>query len=188
MGRRGCQLRRPVGDLPPNPGDRAGRKQQTARFPPLISGGTRNIVEMRTARKRKTDRRAAPATLTPEERSIFTLGKNAARFLARDRQARQLREQRNFLRGQADSAHGDDTPCYAISINSDSRYGPDDIDPEQEYGLPVSEWCDDCRRYDEARNAAVFAYLYRRSARQSLTAAYRRLLRLKQPEEGGFDT
>lgn len=134
---------------------------------------------MRTARKRKTDRRAAPATLTPEERSIFTLGKNAARFLARDRQARQFREQRNFLRRQADSAHGDDTPCYAISINADSRHDPDDIDLEQDHDLPVSEWCDDCRRYGEARNAAAFAYLYRRAARQSLTAAYRRLLRLR---------
>jgi ribosomal protein L37E len=130
-------------------------------------------------RKGKTDRRAAPASLTPEERSIFTLGKNAERFVAADREAREIRHWRNLLLQSVNSTHLDNTPCYMEGVK-DQFDRDDEQDTNTEETLPASEWCEDCRRYAEAHNAAVFAYYSRRSAKGALSAAYRRLLRVRQ--------
>lgn len=135
---------------------------------------------MRVARKRKTDRRAAPACLTPEERTIFTLGKNAERFLAADRQAREIRERRDLYLGNVNANHGEDTPCYQAGIRDRFDWEDDEEDTEPEEGLPVSQWCAECCRYVEAAEEAFFAYHRSRSARQALTATYRRLLRLRR--------
>ena len=129
-------------------------------------------------RKRKTDRRAAPASLTAEERTIFTLGKNAERFLAADREAREIRSWQAFLRQSVNSTHLDSTPCYMVGINDLDWDAEQDTSAEET--LPASEWCEDCRRYTEARDSAVFAYYRRRSARGTLSATYRRLLRVRQ--------
>ena len=134
---------------------------------------------MSMTRKRKTDRRAAPASLTPEERSIFTLGKNAERFVAADREAREIRHWRNLLLQSVNSTHLDSTPCYMVGVK-DQLDWDDEQDTNTEEPLPASEWCEDCRRYTEAHDRAVFAYCRRRSARGALSSAYQRLLRVRQ--------
>lgn len=135
---------------------------------------------MASARKRKTDRRAAPACLSPEDRRIFTLGRNAERFIAADKRAREIRHGRNHLLETVHSTHFDDTPCYEIGAKDRLDWDEGEEDETAEEPLPVSEWCEDCRRYAKAHNEAAFVSWERRSARQSLTAAYRRLLRFRQ--------
>jgi hypothetical protein len=117
--------------------------------------------------------------LTPEERAIFTLGKNAERFLAADREAREIRERRDLHLGRANSNHWEDTPCYQVGIEERHDWDEGDEDTDDAEQLPVSDWCDECRYYVGARQEAFFAYHKRRSARQALTATYRRLLRLR---------
>ena len=72
---------------------------------------------MPTSRKTKTNWRAAPSTLTSEQRCIFTLGKVAERFLTADREAREIRRRRDFLRERVHYVHDDSTPCYLVGVN-----------------------------------------------------------------------
>jgi hypothetical protein len=137
----------------------------------------------------KTSRRAAPRSLTPEQRCIFTLGKVADRFVAADRNARELRRCRDFLRERAQYAHDDADPCYLIGANHNVDLDEGHQAENDDKRLTESEWCEHCLRYAEAYEAAIDAYYARRSARQALTAAYRRLVRLREDlrYEGGED-
>lgn len=131
-------------------------------------------------REPKTSRRAAPRGLTPEQRSIFTLGKVAERFVAADRHACDTRQLRNSLRERARHTHDDADPCYLVCANDNADLDEGYQRKGDDNRLPASEWCEDCRRYAEAYEAAADAYCARRSARQALTAAYRRLVRLRE--------
>jgi hypothetical protein len=143
-------------------------------------GDEGSVTDMSAYGKPKTSRRAAPRRLTPEQRCIFTLGKVAERFVAADRLAREMRQRRNSLREYAQHAHDDADPCYLIDANHNVDLDEDCQREDDGNRLPVSDWCEDCRRYAEAYEAAVDAYYTRRSARQALTAAYRRLVRLRE--------
>lgn len=144
---------------------------------------------MSAPREPKTNRRAAPRSLTPEQRCIFTLGNVAERFVAADRHVRELRQRRDFLRECAQYAHDDTDPCYLVGANHNLDLNEGYQREYDDNGLPVSEWCEDCQRYAEAYEAAVDAYYARRSARQALSAAYRRIVRLREDSrhEGGDD-
>jgi hypothetical protein len=118
-------------------------------------------------------------TLTREERGLLALGRAAEHFVASDREARAIRAKRNEL-GQAlwyNHYDEDHPPCFEVQITVEEEDGDTWTDR-----LPVEKWCEDCRKYAKAHDEAAAAYFDRRSARQALTAAYRRLLKIREKD------
>ena len=117
--------------------------------------------------------------LTREERALLALGRAAERFIVADREARAIRAERNQL-GQMlcyNHPNDDDVACFDVQVTIEEEDGE-----TWSQRQPIENWCEDCRKYAEARDRAVEAYHDRRSARQALTAAYRRLLRIREEE------
>jgi hypothetical protein len=69
--------------------------------------------------------------------------------------------------------HGGDVCCVPAP-----RYGDESDAPD---ALPRSEWCQHCKVYERNATDASYAKLRRRSARQRMKRAYRKIIALRAP-------
>jgi hypothetical protein len=118
-----------------------------------------------------------PSALSREDKALLALGRAAERFVEADREAREARRQRNRLSHPCERNHIDGIPCFRLGYDrvwSEEGYDFVDTDP-----LPEKKWCKSCRQTAPLHGTAWWGYYRRRSARAAMTAAYRRLIRLR---------
>lgn len=121
--------------------------------------------------------RATPA-LSKEQKALISLGRAAEWFVVADREAREARRQRNERSLPCQRSHPDEIPCFRVGI--DRVWNDEDLEFLEQDPLPRGKWCKNCRYTAPLHGAAWWAYHHRRSARAAMTAAYRRLVRLRE--------
>lgn len=115
--------------------------------------------------------------LNREERTLVSLGRAAERFVEADRYARAARRQRNDQSLPCQRNHVGDLPCFRLGTMR--VWSEEEFELVETQALSARKWCKNCRHSAPLHEAASWGYYQRRSARAAMTAAYRRLVRIR---------